>query len=57
LTAQEWESQNEDYLLVLSPEVRIKIVDDARDLIVVRIDYAGYEPYEPSPYDGTYSEM
>jgi len=20
-------------------------------------DYVGYEPYEPNPYDGTYSEM
>ena len=20
-------------------------------------DYCGYEPYEPNPYDGTYSEM
>jgi len=57
LTAPEGENQDEDSLGELSTEVGIKIVDDSRDLIDDGIDYAGYEPYEPSPYDGTYSEM
>ena len=52
------ESDNdEDSLGELSTQDGIKIVDDSRDLIDDGIDYTGYEPYEPSPYDGTYSEM
>ena len=59
LTAPEGENQDEDSLGELSTNV----IDDSRDLIDVDepVDYYGaygdYEDYEPSPYDGTYSEM
>ena len=41
--------------------IEIEIVEDAAAVDFFPfddgIDYVGYEPYEPSPYDGTYSEM
>jgi len=38
--------------------IEIEIVDESVEIPVDDgIDYTGYEPYEPSPYDGTYSEM
>ena len=51
---------NEDSLGELDTN---EFIDDSRDLIDVDepVDYCGaygdYEDYEPSPYDGTYSEM
>ena len=62
LTAPEGENQDEDSLGELSTQDGI-VIDDSRDLIDVDepVDYYGaygdYEDYEPSPYDGTYSEM
>jgi len=62
LTAPEGENQDEDSLGELSTNEAI-VIDDSRDLIDVDepVDYYGaygdYEDYEPSPYDGTYSEM
>ena len=48
---------NDDF----GPEIEIEIVEDAAAVDFFPfddgIDYVGYEPYEPSPYDGTYSEM
>ena len=42
----------------LGPEIEIEIEDESVEIPVDDgIDYAGYEPYEPNPYDGTYSEM
>ena len=49
LTAPEVENQDQDSLGELSTQDGI-VIDDSRD-------YCGYEDYEPSPYDGTYSEM
>ena len=64
LTAPEGENHDEDSLGELSTNEAI-FIDDSRDLIEVDydepIDYYGadlrHEDYEPSPYDGTYSEM
>ena len=62
LTAPAGENQDEDSLGELSTNEAI-VIDDSRDLIDVDepVDYCGaygdYEDYEPSPYDGTYSEM
>jgi len=48
------------------PEIEIEIVEDSSEASLLLghiqgaddgIDYVGYEPYEPNPYDGTYSEM
>ena len=45
------------------PEIEIEIEDEGSLLLGHiqgandGIDYVGYEPYEPNPYDGTYSEM
>jgi hypothetical protein len=51
LTAPEGENQDQDSLGELSTNDPIVIDDYCGD------DYCGYEDYEPSPYDGTYSEM
>ena len=46
--------------------IEIEIVEDSSEASLLLghiqgaddgIDYVGYEPYEPNPYDGTYSEM
>ena len=58
--AEEWD---DDSIGELSTNDSI-VIDDSRDLIDVDydepVDYYGadlrYEDYEPSPYDGTYSE-
>ena len=54
LTAPEVENQDQDSLGELSTQDGI-VIDDSRDY--EPIDYCGHEDYEPSPYDGTYSEM
>jgi len=62
LTAPEGENSDDDSIGELSTQDGI-VIDDSRDLIDVDepVDYYGaygdYEDYEPSPYDGTYSEM
>ena len=50
---------NDDF----GPEIEIEIVDEGSLLLGhIRgandgVDYVGYEPEEPNPYHGTYSEM
>ena len=63
LTAPEGEDGDEDSLgeQTTNDSIDIEIVEDAAAVdffpFDAGIDYVGYEPYEPSPYDGTYSEM
>jgi hypothetical protein len=57
LTAPEGEDSDEDSLgeQTTNQSIEIEIVEDPVDLYGA--EYEGYEPYEPNPYDGTYSEM
>ena len=71
LTAPEGEDSDEDSLGDQTTNggssIEIEIEDESAEIPVddgcdggrwmEAADYVGYEPYEPNPYDGTYSEM
>ena len=51
--ADEWEETESD-------DGHRELYEDSADIAEADYygaEYEGYEPYEPSPYDGTYSEM
>ena len=57
--ADEWEDEQFDAAAIV-PELDDEWEDTESDdghRELYQEDYCGYEPYEPNPYDGTYSEM